>query len=105
MNYIYDDGNPKVTVKLKNGKEIESEDGWIYLPDRSISIWTYLDKTQRQEPWSAGNTYEAEVWVGGYSQTVDYTIVENPIVSLTVGDLSYPEYTNGYYAIDNNQEV
>lgn len=104
--YIYDDGEPKVIAKLKDGTYEYSQGGWMYFDWGSTKVDVYCDEnSQYDEPWLVGDTNTVEVWVGGFSQTINYTIIENPVESIEVSDLSFPEYTNGYYTeMDGGEE-
>ena len=94
--YYYSSFWPDFTVTLADGKTVSVNgssgvtiDGEWY----SLSI----DKSgQYDEHWTVGNTYEVTGTLKGVTDTFNVTIVEAPVKSIDISDISIIEGTKGY---------
>lgn len=96
-DFIYSLGSLKATVKLKNGEE-KDINGSFEIDDNWYGISTNAWELQQEGTWTAGNTYEVTGTLSVASDTFIVTIVESPIESIEIEDVSIIEGTNGYYS-------
>ncbi|MDD6252205.1 MAG: dockerin type I repeat-containing protein [Oscillospiraceae bacterium] len=105
------------TILWKDGTTTETENSGLYYDDE----WYSFDVTTNQSadnPWTAGNTYFAQVSLMGVSVSVPVTVVKAPVKSITAKPVSLIEYTNGHmtedyetgeeyyhYSIENNMHI
>ena len=78
------------TILLKDGTTTETEGSGLYYDDEWYSFDVTTDQSY-DNPWTAGNTYSAQVSLMGVSTSVPVTIIEYPIESIELKKL--PERT------------
>ncbi|NLL62969.1 MAG: N-acetylmuramoyl-L-alanine amidase family protein [Ruminococcaceae bacterium] len=96
--FFYYDPNyskPVITIEYEDGTGFETEilDGGFYASYYSENLDEYAvfgvkSPQDIEHQWSVGNTYTAYVLIGGVSTEFDVEIVENPIESITVENIS-----------------
>ncbi len=79
------------------GVDVEYNDDWY--------VFEVFTGQAYDNQWTAGNTYEMEVVLGGVKAVVDVTILENPIESIELEPIEIIENTDGYYEFDYNEET
>ncbi len=99
--FIYDNLYPSwlnTTITLKDGTVInetsfEWNGNWYYLNTKN-SGQNYNNQ------WTAGNTYEMEASIAGYTFTYPVEIIESPVESVTTKPVVLLEGIDGYYTTD-----
>lgn len=102
--YIYNVEMPEFTAVLKDGTRVPSQWGRVTVNGDEFYLWHRHG--QYDSPWTIGNTYETTCYPFSFSgsytahiapeATLWVSIVEMPIQSITVEDISYMEGTNGW---------
>ena len=90
-------------ITMKDGQVIAGENatGFQYNNEWKNLSWT---DNQWSEHWELGNTYTVIVSALGCETTVDISIVDTPVQSVTIDPITIMEKTNGYYASTETQE-
>ena len=101
--FEYTEIYPEITATLKNGKTVKNDAQQLYIENHSFFIQVNLEG-QYLTPWIAGNSYEATVTVAGMTKTFNISIIENPIVELTVADREIYEGFGGTVVSDGEDE-
>ena len=109
-DFIYDLKNhsrlPEYTAVLKDGTRVQSKDCIVEINGDTFYLTDNAQAMQLEEFWTVGNTYtvtcnittNASGYVGSLPVTSDFqvTVMENPVQSIEVEDISMREFTNGY---------
>ncbi len=93
---------PPYTVKLKDGRVEKGYNFYddIWIDDFRYSFCVNAQELQEQDKWTLGNTYTVTATVGTASTSYPVTVIENPVESLTVDDVTFYENTDGWYETD-----
>ena len=108
--FIYDLKNhsrlPEYTAVLKDGTRIQSENSMLEIDGDYFYLSDNAHDLQLEETWTVGNTYtvtcnlttSASGYAGSLPVIADFqvTVMENPVASIEVADISMIEFTNGY---------
>lgn len=95
--YIYADSLwPSGTVELKDGRRISFNGSSIYIDGEWYSMPSIDLQSQKDAPWTVGNSYEVTGNFLGVSAVFRVTIVPCPIESVSVGEVKVIAGTHGY---------
>ena len=83
------------TVTFTDGTVINGDGSYFEYNGEEYYLNTETSQSY-QNQWTAGNTYDMEVSIYGYSTTVPVTITQSSIKSLEIEPISIIEHTNGY---------
>ncbi|MGN1082842.1 MAG: hypothetical protein ACI4SJ_04780, partial [Candidatus Avispirillum sp.] len=101
-NYIYDWFNPDFTAVFTDGSTVQSQGGSVEINGEWIGLSYDNSDQYNGNYWTAGNTYEVCATILGVSDTFNVTILENPIASIEISDVTVQEKTNGYESEDGH---
>ena len=91
-------------VVFKNG-EIVTDVGAKVLYNDEAYTFDVLTAQSYDDQWTAGNTYEIDVFLAGVKTVVEVTILECPIESIELEYIEIPEGFYGYYEKEFNEET
>ena len=95
--YIYADSLwPSGTVELKDGRRISFNVGGLYIDGEWYDMPTIDPPSQKDAPWTVGNSYEVTGNFLGVSTVFRVTIVPCPIESVSIGEVKVIAGTHGY---------
>ncbi|MGN0453446.1 MAG: dockerin type I domain-containing protein [Ruminococcus sp.] len=89
------DSKMNISVLWKDGTTTETDGYGINYDDK----WYRFDIITNQSvdnPWTAGNTYSAEISILNKTTTVPVTIIDSPVESITAEPLTLLENADGY---------
>ena len=94
--YIYSSLYPNFTVTLNNGKTYRSNGGGVEIDGEwyGLNIDT---SSQDSNPWTKGNTYTVTGTLMGVNDEFNVTIVETPVQSVEIEDVSVIVGAKDYY--------
>lgn len=93
------------TVTLRDGSTIRCTDGSsLYYDDQWFGLSTN-DEQSFDNIWTAGNTYTGTVRIAGITTTVDITIAESPVESVSFEPIEIPEGAGGYWVTSYDSET
>ena len=101
-NYIYEWFNPDFTAVFTDGRVVQSQGNSIEIGGEWIGLSYDNSDQYNGNYWTAGNTYEVTASILGVSGTFNVTVLENPIASIEIGDVTVLENTNGYESADGH---
>ena len=96
---------PDFSVTLKDGSVVNGEGGNVLINGE----WNYLsfiDDQSYENQWTIGNSYTVTGTLDGVTDTFTATVLENPVESIDVDNVSIIEGTNqqiGYDWIENEE--
>ena len=93
--FIYDWWN-QVRIHVNYGDYENIYGGGAYYNDFHAPL-QYSDADQRNDPWSAGNTYAVQTKIFGQSYTINVTVAESPVDSIVFDPVSIVENTSGWW--------
>lgn len=84
----------RYTVTFVNGETVEGNGGSFYYNGKNYNL-DYLNTQNATNPWTVGNTYNAEVYVGLVTASVPVTIEASNVASIVANPVTLAEGTNG----------
>lgn len=94
--------DPEFTIILNDGRQIKPEDEYFEIDGEEYSLSYNIHDMQAENPWTVGNTYEVEYTLGAITGTFNVSIVEGPVESISVDNVTYIEGTNGTLQLDES---
>ncbi len=92
------------TVTFEDGEIVSGEGSNVEYNDEWYIFDVFTEQAYDNQ-WTAGNTYEMEVFLVGAKTVVEVTILECPIESIELEPIELIENTSGYYEYDYNEET
>ena len=101
--YYYNCYPASYTFYFKDGTSKTSKYGDISIDNEDYTLTHFSNyDEQKSNHWIAGNTYKEEFIVAGIKGSYNVNIIENPVSSVKIEDISIAENSNGYWYFDED---
>ena len=94
--YYYSVKDPKINITFKDGSTEESYGGY-WGEDDWHSLYINTTELQDKQEWTVGNTYEVTAYLQGKSSVFNVTIIETPIESIEIDDMTFIDGVDDIY--------
>ena len=103
LYYAYNFAMPNYTITLKDGSVYENEGFKFGGEWYDLGRWVDRRETEQsyENQWAAGNTYTVSGSLANYEYTINVEVIDSPIESMKVDDVTVIEGVHGYYTTDS----